>query len=524
MIYKEIYSRKLLVAIAVLFCSIPVFAVTLPPLTDYPNHLVRFWLLGDGQTEPHVSVFYKADWNNALTNVCVDYIAAVAGSIIPVEVVAKCFLIISAVAAPLGAALLSQKLFGRIGYWQVLIFVLAWTSPLLSGLISFELGIGIALIFAWLDLVLLHSDSRVGFFRRAFQGLVTILIHPFGFAYYAVLTAGLAAGGKSECHRDSSEFWTASKRIAIAWLPLAASVVLLTLKALDLPYESLAPGAGQHELIWQHFDAKDYALRLIEPLRSYDIWIDIAFIIAFAAPVIWALWRRSLEIHPGLIAIAGMLAILGYTFPESIDTTNMVNVRLLTMAIFTLAAGVYPEVGATSKTRQTLACLALLAVGSRCVWIEEVWRARQADVVSLYAVLDGIPEGSKILPVDAAEDVVSEEPIGRRTTSMPTYRHFAAMAVMRRHSFTPNIFAEKGKQPLTVLRPYDRISGFDPISIKVLKLMNPSDSALLNWKNDFDYVLLFNADIENSKYRAADVGLVPVSGNGFVALYRVARQ
>ena len=226
MIGERTYFQKFFIAIAILFCALPVLAVLLPPLTDYPNHLVRFWLLAGGATEPHLSAFYKADWNNALTNIGLDFLAAEGANVFNVEGVAKFLLFVSAAAAPAGAVLLSQTIFGRTGYWHVLIFAMAWTSPLLTGLFSFELGMGIALVFTWLDYATAGRCSLIGYCRRALQGFAALLVHPFGFAYYALLTAGLALS----CEKGSlglDALRRGAKRIAIASLPLAVSVLLL---------------------------------------------------------------------------------------------------------------------------------------------------------------------------------------------------------------------------------------------------------------------------------------------------------
>ena len=300
------------------------------------------------------------------------------------------------------------------------------------------------------------------------------------------------------------------------------SVLLLALRSLSLPNAAIGTDAG-YELTWQSAGIADFALRLIEPLRSYQLSADLLLVVALAVPVLWALSRRALLTHSGLMLAAGALAVLGLAAPEQIGSTSHISVRLLTMSMFTLAAGAYPALDSTRSSRMAFVCLALLAVGLRSVWIEEVWRARQADVVSLYAALDRLPEGSAVLPVDAAPGALPGEPIGRRIALLPTYRHFAAMAVMRRHAFVPIIFAEKGKQPLTILPPYDELLGLDPPGISELRPEKSSVSTLKNWKRQFDYVLVFNAGVPGAGDEAANARLTPVSMNGFVALYQVVK-
>ena len=348
MIGARTYFQNFSIAIALLFCALPVLTVLLPPLTDYPNHLVRFWLLAGGTAEPHLSAILQSGLERRSDKYRPRFswrrkVRAFSTS----KAVARFLLFVAAAAAPAGAVLLSRTIFGRPGYWHVLIFATAWTSPLLTGLFSFELGIGIALVFTWLDYATACHRSWTRFCRRALQGFAVLLVHPFGFAYYALLTAGLALGCEKGC-LGLHALPGSAKRIALASLPLAVSVLLLALRSLSMPYAAIGANAG-YELTWQPLGLEDFALRLIEPLRSYELSADLVFVAALAAPVVWALSRGTLRTHSGLMVIAGALAILGLAAPEQIGSTSHMNVRLLTMAMFTFAASRLPRAGFDRK-------------------------------------------------------------------------------------------------------------------------------------------------------------------------------
>src|SRR5262249_28449380 len=55
--------------------ALPTFLVALPPLLDYPNHVVRLWLIEGGSRLWPLSQMYELSWSSALTNVGVDYLA-----------------------------------------------------------------------------------------------------------------------------------------------------------------------------------------------------------------------------------------------------------------------------------------------------------------------------------------------------------------------------------------------------------------------------------------------------------------
>ena len=135
--------------------------------------------------------------------------------------------------------------------------------------------------------------------------------------------------------------------------------------------------------------------------------------------MVWALSRGALRTYSGLMVIAGVLAILSLAVsganrldqPYECPAAHNGNVHLRGRRVC--------RTGFDREFQAALACLALLTVGLRSAWIEEVWRARQADVASLYAALDHVPEGSKVLPVDAATGAAPDEPIGRGSFRCP---------------------------------------------------------------------------------------------------------
>src|SRR5271165_2327193 len=66
-----------LVGLSFLTLLAPFLFGDIPPLTDYPNHLARYWLIAGGVREPALAPFYRIDWFNAVTNVGVDRMVAV---------------------------------------------------------------------------------------------------------------------------------------------------------------------------------------------------------------------------------------------------------------------------------------------------------------------------------------------------------------------------------------------------------------------------------------------------------------
>ncbi len=88
--------RRLIAGAAVLFSALPVLMVAMPPLLDYPNHMVRFWLLSGGADTAPLNSFYAVDWSRTATNIGMDALAAILGHLLPAEVTGRIVLGLSA--------------------------------------------------------------------------------------------------------------------------------------------------------------------------------------------------------------------------------------------------------------------------------------------------------------------------------------------------------------------------------------------------------------------------------------------
>lgn len=129
---------------------IPVAAVRMPPLIDYPNHVSRLWLLGGGAAMPPMPSFYAVEWAG-LTNVGIDLLAVPLTRLFSAETIGAFYLALGLVLAPLGTAMLNRRLHGPLNWWALAFPLLAWNGALLAGFLNFVIGLGVALIAAALD-------------------------------------------------------------------------------------------------------------------------------------------------------------------------------------------------------------------------------------------------------------------------------------------------------------------------------------------------------------------------------------
>ena len=130
---------------------LPVLVADVPPLLDYPNHLVRLWLISGGVDTPPLSQMYAVSWGTAHTNVGIDYVGAVIGRVIPAAALGSGLVLLALVLPPLGAIALNRVVFGGAHWWQTGFAFFACNATLLGGFLNFHIGLGLALLGAALE-------------------------------------------------------------------------------------------------------------------------------------------------------------------------------------------------------------------------------------------------------------------------------------------------------------------------------------------------------------------------------------
>jgi hypothetical protein len=508
----------------------PFLVARVPPLTDYPNHLARYWLIAGGMNDPTLALFYRVDWTNAVTNVGVDRVVAFLAPLASGLLLGHIAVVAAAVLPPLGALALSWAATRRLTPWVALFPVAAWSTTFLMGFINFQIGLGLALLFAAADpLTQPKLPSWAALMRIPF-GLILAANHLFGLLFYGVLLAGLAMGPTSLTPWNGAEIarrlWRAAR--AGAWCLIPAVILATNRHAL--------PGAQpplrdvDHSIQYNVMPGK--LATLFSPLASYNLAQESVLALTLIALFIWLNRRRLLTAHTGLmIAFAGLVS-LSVLAPSRAAGASWVDRRFPIMALLCLLAALQLREG---LTRRFGAAVGAAAVGLACLqsaWIGWNWRAMNRDMNDVRQVLAAVPAGAAILPLqhDPSLSVKWRAPAGRYMFAVgdATYRHFDAVAVPQRRAFVPNLFSARGLQPLRVLGDWDGVvehNGGDLASVSALNRAPLPDEAsyIPHWRDRFDYVLVMNADMpdQSGPFRPPQE-LTLVSANHFAQLWRVA--
>jgi len=175
-----------------------------------------------------------------------------------------------------------------------------------------------------------------------------------------------------------------------------------------------------------------------------------------------------------------------------------------------------------------------IVVFGRTAWIGFNWWRGQADIASVEEVLEDVPAGAAILPLQH-DPAFAEIKLDQRHYAFieDTFRHLPTLAVPLAHAFVPTLFSAQGKQPLAVLPSWsDRsVPEGNLFSTGVLScpgLMAEAASFtpyLVDWRSKFDFILVVNADaVDQNVGDAMPAGTRLLKDAGFARLYGIDRN
>ena len=517
---------RLLLGCCLACLALPIWAVPMPMLLDYPNHVARIWLLSGGLDQGPMATFYELDWA-ALTNIGIDLLARGPGRLVPAEVQGALYLWLGAALPVLGAALLNRRLFGGWSWWQLGFGIFAWNLTLLAGFLNFNIGVGLALLAVAAEPWLARQPAWAGLVLRVFCGFLLGVMHAFALFLYAAVLGALALG-------PVARGWFTWPRLrAVAWavVPPVAALALLVLLAPALPGSHEVSGATPRSPLM------DSLALLAEPgrklrnglaaIQTYRLKPDLLALLFLLVPLGWAAARGWVRWHAGLFAAVAGMALLFLAFPDFAVGTGWLDRRFAQMGFILALVALRPSLPA--RFVPELAAAMVLMVGARTAWVGWVWWQRSADVAAVERALEPVPAGALVLPLEHSP-IANQVPLGRVfIDGFPAYYHLAGLAVLRRQAFVPTLFTARGKQPLAVRPAWQALAVPEgPLaSVNAVEHLDRLDwyrataPYLEHWQR-FDYALVLNADMPDIYGPVSlPAAFELVRDEGFAQLWRI---
>jgi hypothetical protein len=419
-----------------LLVALPVLAVALPPILDYPNHLARMHLLTLLPASRELARYYALAWA-PLPDLALDAVVPPLTRLMPVEDAMRLFLVTTLLALAGGCLALHRAAFRRWSVWPLFSFLLLYNRMLLWGFLNYLAGLAIALwgLAAWIALDRRPMPLRI-VAGMAFATTI-YFAHLAAFGVYAIAIIAFSVAGRLEPNP-----WTAlMRRLWPALLSLAPSILLFLASPTSGAPSQIAFGNPLRKL--------DLPVSIFD---NYNRIFDGTTFAVLLIAIVFGLVRKAIVAHTRLrwSVLAVMLAFV--LMPSRFLSASGIDHRLPIAIAFLLIATTDWSGLTFSRQRQIgIALFALFAV--RLAVIGNVWVQADRQYAALMPVFALIPQGGALAVATPARDV--------QAGGVPLL-HFPALAAAQRDAFVPTLFADPAQQPLRLTPEGARLAAAPP--------------------------------------------------------------
>lgn len=527
---------------ATLLAVLPILAVEIPPLVDYPGHLARIHVLAGYDSSPLLQHNYLIEWL-PIPNLAMDGVTALLTVFFSPMAASRIFLALTILLTAGGVVTLHRVLFGRLGLWPVASFAVAYSLPFAWGFVNFQFSVGLALLCcaAWIASERWHPAVRMAVFNVAASAVY--FAHLFG---YLALILAIGFYELNRAFRQQSGFSSALfRRFAMTGSSFAIPAILFVIGVAD-PEGTIKP----LPLGTWYGDVFSKVSALLSAFLFYGGGPDLSLILIVVAFATAAMLTGRLVVAPGWAwPLAGLL-MLTVAIP-SVFRGLFLDSRLgFVLGCFFIAVTKPVISGQTLRTSLHVALVAVLAVKMSAV--VQVWQARDREYAEFREALRAVEPGNRVLPVHDTGEALADGavPVGVRwymaVPVLPGMSQFLAwrgidnLAVVDRQAYTPTLFKTPSAQPLRStprhrdidpVVPSRRVSaamlvaGAEPETAETLRRQAAERGEVAfwaGWPQRFDNIIVIHIPgVEPA--RLDDLPLIRVSSGSFFDIYRVNR-
>jgi hypothetical protein len=409
----------------------PVFAVNIPAMLDYPNHLAVMSVLSRSGT-PAENPFYQVSWNFN-TDLAMEIFVPLFARLVGLGIAGKMFLVISQFLVIGGAMTIERVVKGRFELSPLAAVLFIYSAPFAWGFLNFEFGLGIALcaVAVWLG-----TEKRPMFVRALIHSVFVVVVfvaHLFALGIYGA-TLGLHELWRLRSGRASV------RQTLVTMAILAAPAIVVFGLILTLGHSIIR---GESDTQWWFKYKPGW---VFEALNGYSELLSaiITALIVFAF-FIWSRRGYLKFVDSGAWIAVGFI-FLYIAMPGRLFDAAFNDVRVVTAAAFILPSFVQLSLPSLAWRRTAFLTAAGCVVANLAlVWW--VWLSYRSDYAAIILSFQRITKDSTVL---VADSYPAARP-GGGPTDYPFY-HAPTLAVAYANALVPSLFTVPGDRPAT-LRP-----------------------------------------------------------------------
>jgi hypothetical protein len=481
---SESKTYNIALIVVLLTCLTPIWIVDYPGMTDYPNHLVRDYIIAHYNETPLWQQRYSLD-RTPLPNLAIDLFVVPLSRFLPLLVCGKLFLSIAAALYIFGCSELGKAIAGKPNWLALVCALTFYNTELLKGLVNFIFGIAVFLCAFALWLRVRDRMSPMYFSICALLSMIAFLSHLSSFVLLAIACCTVAV-------LDFGRHRMLLKLIVeLAWLGFPVLLMFAFFR-----------GSGRvGPMLWA-LDGKVKLIQLLSPFRSYNLALIAAVAIIVVSCLIVML-KGGTVYRTWWVSV--VFFILFLISPNDLFTASNVAERYVIPSYLILFLSIGPQWGRKQRVAMGIALIALMAsIGNVTVnWLSINRQSKR--VIAMGGLL---PEGVRVF-VLPTWGTGSSRAGARSALPEDRFLNMAQFWSLSRRADVSNLFALPGQQPLV----FRQLTCHGPY---------PPESVWLRCLGSFDFV--WTIDPAPAYREALSRIAAPVSTWEMVTLWRVNRN
>ena len=503
-------------ALAVI-AALPALVVRYPESIDYLNHLARLYVLTAAADDP-IHAFYRVHWH-FIPNLGIELIAMPLAALLPLEAVMKIVWLICVLGMAAALWFFNRSLHGRTQATLLLGAIALLNLPLTVGLLSFTLGLALALVALGLWFRLGDRASVKSILMINAVAALIMVVHIAACASLALTLGGLYV------LRRPYGVAAMAKRAAVIASGFVLPALMFILFVASHAASADAGGGGVVYLLARKFQMITAAVftgtAVADIIGALFLWITLLIAVPLGA-------RCEQRLKAPLLLWLAALVVL----PFGIGSATIVDLREAVFPALLL-------IGALSFTPKQpartgiLVGVAIAAVVVRAAILIPAWRAHDATVASFRAIDGAVERGAKVL-VASAPDAPGPCRAPRHWELFD--EHTPVLLVIDRAAFVSTLFAKPDQQPIEPTPAVGDIAlpdlGIVPWAVLASGANPKAEEALAagvserawrvyarDWRKNYDYLALRRVNCPAEI--PAEPDLVPVAESATYRLYRI---
>jgi len=433
---KAYYALLFFVLVAIL---IPIWIVDYPGMADYPNHLVRCYILAHYHENPIWQQRYVID-HTPLPNLAIELVVVPLLRILPILTCGKLFLSLAAVLYVLGSDAVGHVITGKPNWLAPLCAFTFYNIQLFDGLVNYIFGIGIFLLAFAFWLRVRRQMAPWSFLVCCLLSLIAYLAHLSSIAFLGLACLTVALLDYAE-DRKLATFLT-----KLAWLACPLLLIAAFFK-----------GSGQIGAIaWSHVWKLD-PTQLLSPIKSYSLFLDIGILAALTASFV-AL-SKGCTLHR-TATVSAVFFLFFLITPDGLFTAGYIAQRFVVPGCLLLVLSIEPHWGWRQKAALGLALATMMV---RTGEIAANWVSIDRESKQVLAMGEILPRGASVFALQQDHHPPRSAGLRRRMDYATQFwagspekhlLHVIQFWTLSHDADVSTLFAIPGQQPLVFRQLY----------------------------------------------------------------------